>query len=331
MLRPSASSFVVASVVGLGLGATIASSSCGAMDFAGDGGLGGAGNITTVVVGTGGDASDVLPDAPVPPAPLSYKRYCGEGDCVPGKDLTCVPEGTSTSSTGTAATGTGATGTAGTGTAATGSGSTAGSGGAGGEGGGGGGSAEAYTCRVAIEDDKPVSVCAPVGMGRINDPCQGSAQCEAGLACVEVSGASDVGLCLPYCCDKLEDCAEGTFCNPRDLVPMPTPLQPKRVPVCEPAVECSLLTPGACADDGKVCTVVRADGTTSCIDRGDGKTCDQCPCDDGYVCNPNINQCRKLCHTDSLTNECGGGTCQGGSSNYPVGIGICVGGESVCN
>ncbi len=103
----------------------------------------------------------------------------------------------------------------------------------------------------------------------------------------------------------------------------------RTIPVCTPTTPCAVLMKMGTCPNGEVCTIVRADGTTSCVTKGDGTLCQPCPCDDGYVCSA-TGICQKLCHT-AETDECGtGSTCQGGSSKYPQGIGICVGGLADC-
>ncbi len=104
----------------------------------------------------------------------------------------------------------------------------------------------------------------------------------------------------------------------------------QEIPVCMGITPCQLLTDGACPPD-QTCSVVRADGTTSCIEKGSGQFCEACPCAPGFECSTS-GVCQKLCHTNSQANgECGLGTCQGGSMNLPSGIGLCVGGAADCS
>ena len=79
--------------------------------------------------------------------------------------------------------------------------------------------------------------------------------------------------------------------------------------------------------NGQTCTIVRDDGTTSCLDPGQGTTDEICPCAAGYYCSPTSNTCLKLCHTiNPDPQECGpNGGCQGGVDGpYPEGFGTCV-------
>ncbi len=105
---------------------------------------------------------------------------------------------------------------------------------------------------------------------------------------------------------------------------------PSRViPVCMGVTPCQLLTKSACPTD-KTCSIVRADGTTSCVDTGSGQFCQACPCAAGFTCSA-TGVCQKLCLTSSQNNDCGLGKCQGGSNNLPTGIGLCVGGDADCS
>ena len=74
-----------------------------------------------------------------------------------------------------------------------------------------------------------------------------------------------------------------------------------------------------------MCTIVRNDGTTSCVTPGTGKRGAKCPCAGGYVCAPATNSCVKLCRIGNDAADCeGGGACQGGVMVYPEGFGVCV-------
>jgi hypothetical protein len=101
------------------------------------------------------------------------------------------------------------------------------------------------------------------------------------------------------------------------------------IPVCVAISPCQALTDGACPAD-QTCSIVRADGTTSCVPKGTGQFCEACPCAAGFTCSA-IGVCQKLCHTGQPNGECGAGTCQGGSMNLPTGIGLCVGGDADCS
>jgi len=83
-----------------------------------------------------------------------------------------------------------------------------------------------------------------------------------------------------------------------------------------------LLDDSTCPE-GETCTIVRVDGTTSCVTPGSGELGQPCPCAAGYVCSTGANQCLKLCkiaEPDCPANH----TCQGGSTGYPEGFGICI-------
>lgn len=104
------------------------------------------------------------------------------------------------------------------------------------------------------------------------------------------------------------------------------------VPVCVPAVDCSLTEPFPCppgvrcsCPEGEACMVVRDDGTTTCVKPGSGSAGEPCPCASGHICSQTTNQCVKLCQTAAMPSECGSGRCQA-SAELPVGFGVCVGG-----
>ena len=110
-----------------------------------------------------------------------------------------------------------------------------------------------------------------------------------------------------------------TYC-----APVPMAEAAVKIPVCLPAKKCKPLDDSTCTD-GQTCTIVRDDGTTSCVDPGDGSRGDFCPCAAGQVCSKITNTCLKLCHIGNDAADCGAGSCQGGVMGYPDGIGICVG------
>jgi len=133
------------------------------------------------------------------------------------------------------------------------------------------------------------------------------------------------GVCRPYCCGDLEACPSDTYCAPTEIAEgdVAATVDPPPIPVCVPAVNCTLLDDTSCPPE-QTCTIVRQDGTTSCINPGSGKLADPCPCAAGFVCSTAINECKQLCHIGA-TDECPDGfSCQGGADNYPDGFGICV-------
>ncbi len=158
--------------------------------------------------------------------------------------------------------------------------------------------------------------CTALGDLTVGDPCQTAADCGAGLACVATPSG---GLCRPYCCDQVEDCPADTYCAPTPMAEGNV-----KIPVCLPAYSCKVLDEQTCPA-GQTCTIVRDDGTTSCVELGDGQRGDACPCAQGYVCSKFTNTCLKLCHIGNDAVDCGVGSCQGGVMAYPDGIGICAG------
>ena len=172
-------------------------------------------------------------------------------------------------------------------------------------------------CQLVPVDSKVVAQCNPVGIYGVGDPCENVTYCGAGLGCVTNTSG---GVCREYCCGVVEDCPTDTYCATVRMTEATS-----KIPVCIPVTKCTLLDNSICKN-GQVCTIVRDDGTTSCIDAGPGQLGQACPCADGYVCSKINNTCLKLCHIGKDAVDCaGGGTCQSGVAGYPDGIGICVG------
>ena len=275
---------------------------------------------TSTGAGTGGqDASiviepDATPDGFNPAKPFEY--LCAEGACIPGGDpSSCAPGEPGAGSSGSGGSG----GNVGNG----GSGGDDGSGGGGGSGGGSsgstgsGGSGEPTSCKLVPGEMGAQAMCVVPGTKLAQQVCQTAADCADGLGC----GATN--LCLNYCCGLAEACPGQTYCAKAAIAEEPG-AEPS-VPLCVPVKDCALLDDDC--DVTETCSIVREDGTTSCIPAGPGGTCDPCPCAQGFICSKGPNVCLKLCHTNR-TDECGTGFCQGGASNYPSDIGVCVGGDA---
>ncbi|MBI4955809.1 MAG: hypothetical protein HY908_27570 [Myxococcales bacterium] len=161
--------------------------------------------------------------------------------------------------------------------------------------------------------------CAEPGLGELGAPCLSTAYCGPGLAC-------DDGSCRPYCCGALEACPADTYCTPRpvDSGDLPPNLSPvPEVPLCVPVVHCELLSPSSCPPD-QSCTIVRLDGTTSCVDPGSHTAGQACPCAPDHYCAAALDTCFALCRTTSNTDCPEGYTCQGGTLPFPEGFGMCV-------
>ena len=176
------------------------------------------------------------------------------------------------------------------------------------------------SCQVVPTDMGAVAECLPPGVFQDGEPCEKAANCAASLGCVRMG--SDVSVCRPYCCGNIEDCAPGTYCTIGAMAEDVSPAKPLPIPVCIPATPCTLLDDTTCPA-GRTCTLVRADGTTSCVEPGPGKDGDACPCTAGHVCVLSSRTCRALCHVGG--SDCPNGMlCQGGSEGFPDGIGVCV-------
>jgi hypothetical protein len=175
-------------------------------------------------------------------------------------------------------------------------------------------------CQVDVSGDEPEPKCVPVNPNAtMVTTCTDGSQCNDGQGCVVVGEMA--GVCRGYCCEDL-DCPTDHYCSPRPVAGF----LGERVPVCVKAEPCPPLT-DACQAEDETCTIVGANGLTSCIPVGDGQTCDPCPCADGYMCNLGTGVCQKLCHT-ALTDECGGtgGACQAILED----VGVCIGGDADC-
>lgn len=170
------------------------------------------------------------------------------------------------------------------------------------------------TCQLVPDGTHAAAKCGLAGVAGDGDPCNQAADCVAGFGC---AATSVTGVCRQYCCGNPELCGPQTFCQPTKMAEADV-----EVPLCVPAKPCELLNDGAHCTDGQTCTIVRADGTTSCVDPGDGHEGDACPCAAGYMCSNATGTCVKLCHLDG--DECGNGTCQGGTLPYPENVGFCV-------
>ncbi len=319
---PLATLAVILAILGCSVG-----ESADGTDYINEGGFGfggasGEGGITSPPVGGGA------------PSAFDYSALCGlpAGDCVPS----ALQPGCSPGQGGSAGLGGGA--------AAGGAGPSGSGGGGDGNGGstGTGGPEPVYGCQITTtSDNEPAATCDVTGATNVGAVCNASSDCSPGLGCVlssvdngEGGGpqAPPVGLCRPYCCGDLEECpVHTTFCAPLPLFDasarLDDPSLAIKIPVCTPIVDCQLL--GESCGDGQTCSIVRANGDTSCVPIGDGELCNPCPCAEGYVCSFSSGTCQKLCDTNM--NDCPGegAICQGGS--LPNDIGLCVLGDSDCN
>lgn len=182
--------------------------------------------------------------------------------------------------------------------------------------------AETEACQLKPADGTAIAACGPAGKSGDGFVCMTAQDCTAGMGCAATPNGG--GVCRSYCCGDPEDCPTKTYCAAE---PMAEDAENVAIPVCIPATVCQLLTDGACKD-GLTCAIVRDDGTTSCIPPGPGQLNEPCPCADGFVCSKLTNQCKKLCHIGKDAEDCGGsGACQAGSSGFPEGFGVCVGGS----
>lgn len=182
-------------------------------------------------------------------------------------------------------------------------------------------------CHVGwINDDSPVGSCEPAGEKGAGVSCTNASDCLPGMTCVE--GGPSGPECRPYCCGDPESCPHATYCSTR--TPHIGSVKISHVvPVCVPATPCKLLAGALSGCTGsQICTIVRADGTTACDEAGAGTRGEPCPCADGFVCGKAANQCLKVCRIQESATDCPKGTCQAGSSTFPTGFGVCIGGAA---
>ena len=195
---------------------------------------------------------------------------------------------------------------------------------------------QAQSCQVAensAHKGQPLAQCLPAGEGTDGSACFSGSDCAPGFACV----GSGPGLCRAYCCGDKSQCQDqaGTHCTVERQVSEKAGTVGLNVPVCMPAVKCSLAEPFPCAGapncscpDGSACGVVTDDGTTSCVPvsefapDGKGREGDACPCAHGYVCSA-TGECLKLCEL-TMPEECDSNRCQS-SVRLPDGWGTCIG------
>jgi hypothetical protein len=183
----------------------------------------------------------------------------------------------------------------------------------------GGGAPSEGDCLLAITNDASGTlegVCAETGQGEAGAPCLTASNCGAGMGCVGTPGT-----CRAYCCGDVEACAAGTYCALRDLASQEVVnvSNPPQIPVCELADHCTLFEP--CQNPELTCSVVRQDGATSCVPKGNGQSGEACPCKAGFMCNTALNECQQLCSVNG--DECPVGSYCQSSTNLPQDFGIC--------
>jgi hypothetical protein len=171
--------------------------------------------------------------------------------------------------------------------------------------------------------------CAPAGNAGDGSWCKSSNECQAGFECV------GSGTCQHYCCSGNTECGPelpvavaDAFCD----IQATTQATGVEVPVCmpiHPAGGCQLLDPNACPAT-ETCSVVRDDGSTSCVAIGGakaGQLCDKDHCAASLVCLGTLGArtCYQLCETSTAAQECSATQqCKGGLPLFPdPAIGIC--------
>ncbi|HHH29636.1 MAG TPA: hypothetical protein ENK57_14995 [Polyangiaceae bacterium] len=184
----------------------------------------------------------------------------------------------------------------------------------------GGGEPAVYDCQLTFNGGDVEGVCTETGTIAAGDSCLESSDCAPGHACVADNS------CRPYCCGDVEACPAETYCALRDPVAADVPNgvnAASPIPVCVDATNCTLLDPSSCPE-GQTCTIVRVDGTTSCVVPGAGLAGDPCKCAADHVCNTKKNECFKLCKLGDADDCPPTHICQAGGAIYPQDFGICV-------
>jgi hypothetical protein len=191
----------------------------------------------------------------------------------------------------------------------------------------------ALACRVvATEPDATgtaqAPACTPAGSAGDGSWCKSSNECQAGFDCV---GA---GTCQHYCCSGNTECGPelpvavaDEFCD----IQATTQATGVEIPVCmpiHPPGGCTLLDPTACPAT-ETCSVVRDDGSTSCVAIGGataGQPCDKDHCAASLVClgTPGARTCYQLCETSTSVECSTTQQCMGGLPLFPdPSVGIC--------
>ena len=177
----------------------------------------------------------------------------------------------------------------------------------------------APACHVVSENSSTRTACLATEIGGMaGSTCSSATDCSPGFECV------DDGTCRHYCCSGNSACSVNQFCDVRPTAQAPDTL----VPVCMLELPCTLLDPGDCAANEQ-CSVVRDDGTTSCVPVGtalDRQPCDVEHCARGFVClgPQGARQCAPLCYTANPAVCDAGRTCTGALPLFPdARIGAC--------
>jgi hypothetical protein len=190
-----------------------------------------------------------------------------------------------------------------------------------------------FACQLSVgESDAVERGCGVAGTQQAEQACTTSLDCAPGLGCV---GPVRSGRCLPYCCadSETDTCADGFYCAERPLRSESLgEAEGPSVPVCVRADNCNLgelkgcIGPRCVCGPEMACTLVRPNGTTSCVPLppNPGQGGQDCPCDRGFHCSQATATCVKTCDLDEKDSDtCGQGVCQV-AAVLPPGWGICV-------
>jgi len=179
----------------------------------------------------------------------------------------------------------------------------------------------AIACRVrASGADMSAPSCSASGQGGDGAMCKTGADCSPGFDC------TGSGVCRKYCCagecSGKMNMANNFFC---DIVPLTE--ETTLIPACVPVKTCMLFDPKACVDPKETCSIVKDDGTTSCVPAGSagkGDSCAEAHCAAGLVClgQPGARQCFQLCKMQESTCPMDL-TCKANALSHDPSVGIC--------
>jgi hypothetical protein len=192
--------------------------------------------------------------------------------------------------------------------------------------------ASAGACHVVTGPaGNTTQACAAAGAGGDGAQCQTGADCMATFECV-----GSPGRCRQYCCGGDTTCKQEKgpqFCDIEpvawgDLDASADASTGYSVPVCVPANGCTLLVDATCTP-GQTCTIVKDDGTTSCVAVGPmhaTEPCDTQHCAAGLTClgSEGMRLCYQLCRINDPSAPCDTGKCTGSAQLFKdPSYGIC--------
>jgi hypothetical protein len=180
----------------------------------------------------------------------------------------------------------------------------------------------AETCTPFPDGDNISPACLPAGSGKSGDACAEPKDCAPGYFCVT---STTPGTCRKLCCggDWTGCPSDSEHCIAR--IGYQTPGDTGAM-ACYPVGTCDPLDPGSCGDDGHTCQIVDATGASACLAEASGEEGQPCPCRGGFLCDSELEICRKLCRADDsgLGPSCSAGQTCVHYNKHPDGVGECI-------